>query len=377
MIVYFKLFQTISNYFKLIQTNIMKTKQILWIATSTIIFIASCAKVPVSKVSNEQAINVQAETISETTVSTSIQFSGVLSSKRISKLSFKTGGIINQILVKEGISVKKGQLLASLDMTEISAQVQQAKVAFEKADRDLKRVKNLFADSVVTQEQLENATSAYQAALETKNIAEFNLRYSQIVAPANGKIISKLAEENELTGPGMPVLIFSEQGNDEWIVKTGVSDRDIVALKNGDKAIVTFDAFEGREFVAHVTQLAQLADQSSGTFEVELSLRPGDVQFINGLVANIKINSSDKRTVSLVPPDAITEADGNKGFVYVVNEKDSTAIKTPVTISHIQNNEIAVLEPLNKMGKVVTKGAAYLEDGSKINQKEWKIIAKK
>jgi len=238
-------------------------------------------------------------------------------------------------------------------------------------------VKNLFADSVVTQEQLENATSAYQAALETKNIAEFNLRYSQIVAPANGKIISKLAEENELTGPGMPVLIFSEQGNDEWIVKTGVSDRDIVALKNGDKATVAFDAFEGREFVAHVTQLAQIADQTSGTFEVELSVRPNDAQFINGLVANIKINSSDKRTVSLVPPDAITEADGNKGFVYLVNEKDSTAKKTPVTISHIQNNEIAVLEPLNKMGKVITKGAAYLEDGSKINQQDWKIIAKK
>jgi len=220
----------------------------------------------------------------------------------------------------------------------------------------------------ITLEQLENTTSAYEAALETKNIAEFNLRYSQIVAPANGKIISKLAEESELAGPGMPVLIFSEQGNDEWIVKTGVSDKDIVSLKNGDKASITFDAYEGREFEAKVTQLSELADQTSGTFEVELEVKPGDAKFINGLVANIKISSLGTRMVTLVPPDAVTEADGNKGFVYVVDDKDSTAKKVPITISHIQNNEIAIVEPLNKMGKVVTKGAAYLEEGTKVNE---------
>ena len=350
-----------------VKHKLMKTKLIVWIAASGIIFLASCAKKPDVAVKNEQIVCVKADIISETNASNSIQFSGILASKRISKLSFKTGGIISRMNVEEGILVKKGQVLATLDMTEISAQVQQSIVGFEKAERDLKRAKNLFADTVITLESLENATSAYQAALETKNIAEFNLRYSQIVAPANGKIISKLAEENELTGPGMPVLIFSEQGNDEWIVKTGVSDKDIVALKNGDKATVTFDAFQGRKFDAHVTQLAQLADYNSGTFEVELSVKPGDATFINGLVANIKINSSGTQMVSLVPPDAITGADGNKGFVYVVNNENSTAMKVPVTISHIQNNEIAVIEPLKKYGKVITKGAAFLEDGSKIS----------
>jgi len=368
MIKYFNIFQCISIYYNIFQFIIMKTKQILWIAASALFFLSSCAEKADIAQKNEQIVCVQAKAIKETTASNSIQFSGVLSSKRISKLSFKTGGIINQILVKEGVSVKKGQLLASLDMTEILAQVQQARLGFEKADRDLKRVKNLYADTVITLEQLENTTSAYEAALETKNIAEFNLRYSQIVAPANGKIISKLAEESELAGPGMPVLIFSEQGNDEWIVKTGVSDKDIVSLKNGDKASITFDAYEGREFEAKVTQLSELADQTSGTFEVELEVKPGDAKFINGLVANIKISSLGTRMVTLVPPDAVTEADGNKGFVYVVDDKDSTAKKVPITISHIQNNEIAIVEPLNKMGKVVTKGAAYLEEGTKVNE---------
>ena len=354
----------------------MKTTQFLYITISATLIMVSCAKRPAIKENNGQPICVQAISVMETTASASIVCSGVLSSKRISKLSFKTGGIINRLLVDEGSSVKKGQLLASLDMTEISAQVQQARVSFEKVERDLKRAKNLYADSIVTLEQLQNATSAFEAALETKNIAEFNQRYSHIVAPADGKIISKLAEESELTAPGMPVLVFSERGNDEWIVKTGVSDKDMVSISKADKATIIFDAFQDKEFAGQVTQLAELADQSSGTFEVELAVKPGNIKFINGLVATIKINTSFDRTVSLLPPEAVTEIDCNKGYVYVVNT-NSTAKKVPVTISYILNNEIAVLEQLNKIGKVITKGAAYLEDGSKINVESNTILAEK
>ena len=345
----------------------MKTNRLFWIAASTMLFAVSCTKKPAANENIEQTVCVQTQTIAETTASLPIQCSGILSSKRISKLSFKTGGIINRLLVDEGSVVKRGQLLASLDMTEISAQVQQANVAYEKAGRDLKRAKNLYADTVVTLEQLQNATSAYEASLETKNIAEFNLRYSRIVAPANGKIISKLAEENELTGPGMPVLIFSEEGKNEWIVKSGISDKDVVSIKTGDQALITFDAYQGKQFTAIVTQLAQAADPGSGTFEIELTLKPGETKFINGLVANVKINSLSTQKVSLLPPDAVTEADGNKGYVYVVASDNDRAKKVPVTIAYVQHDEIAVTEQLSKMGKVITKGAAYLEDGSKIN----------
>ncbi|NOU17807.1 MAG: efflux RND transporter periplasmic adaptor subunit [Bacteroidales bacterium] len=345
----------------------MKTKHFLWIAVSVVLIATSCAKKPAINENIPEVVCVEAQHVVETDAARTIQCAGLLSSKRISKLSFKTGGIINRLYVEEGSRVSKGQLLATLDMTEIAAQVQQAKVAFEKADRDLKRAKNLYADSVVTLEQLQNATSVFDAALETKNIAEFNQRYSRIMAPANGKIISILAEENELTGPGMPVLVFGEQGSNEWVVKTGISDKDMVSIRKGDKATVTFDAYQGKEFSAQVTQLAEVVDLLSGTFEIELSVKQGDTSFINGMVASIKINSSNTQRVSLIPPDAIAEANGNKGFVYVVNADNTSAKKIPVTVAYIQDNEIAVYELLSKAGQVITKGAAFMEEGTRIN----------
>jgi RND family efflux transporter MFP subunit len=213
---------------------------------------------------------------------------------------------------------------------------------------------------------LQNASSAYDAALDAKNIVEFNLRFSKIYAPAHGRIIKKLAEENEFVPPGMPVLVFSEDGKDEWIVKAGVSDKDRMKINFADPANVSFDAYGDKVFNALVTRLAAIADPTTGTFEIELTIKSEDATFINGLAANVSIQTSAGHLVSLIPPDAITETDGNKGYVYVVNASNMTARKIPVTICFISQNNIAVLEPLNKIGNVITKGAAWLEDGSKI-----------
>ncbi|WP_448635728.1 biotin/lipoyl-binding protein [Pedobacter panaciterrae] len=93
-----------------------------------------------------------------------VETSGLLSSEQQSNLSFKTSGIINRILVKEGDHVSNGQVLASLNMTEVNAQLNQAEEGFNKAKRDAQRTANLFKDSVSTREQLENTQTALAIA---------------------------------------------------------------------------------------------------------------------------------------------------------------------------------------------------------------------
>ena len=344
----------------------MKKLPTIFILLLLILLLKGCAKNTHHDANTEEIICVKAEKLLETNFTKPIQCSGIVSSKRLIKLSFKTGGLISRIFVDEGSLVKKGQLIAELDMTEISSQVEQAKLSFEKAKRDLQRIKSLYNDTVATLEQYQNASSAYELAKENKNIAEFNQQYSAIKAPANGKIISKLAEEYELVGSGMPIIIFSEQGKDEWVIKAGVSDIDIVKIRKGDKAEVFIDAFPGQAFSATVSQISEAADPLSGTFEVEIAVHPENKEFKNGLVANVKIESKNSNTVTLVPPNVLIDLDGLKGYVFVFNKNDSTAKKTPVTIAYLQKNNVAVVEPINNSGLIITKGAAYLENGSKV-----------
>ncbi|MBK7633850.1 MAG: biotin/lipoyl-binding protein [Saprospiraceae bacterium] len=140
--------------------------------------------------------------------------------------SFKTGGVIKKTYVKEGDIVSKGQLLATLEMQEINAQVQQAEEGLQKVLRDKNRVGNLYKDSVATLEQYQNVTSAYEVAKRTSEIAQFNRLYSEVRAPISGKIIKQIMYSGEITGPGNPIYAILGVGKSDWVIQAGLTDRD-------------------------------------------------------------------------------------------------------------------------------------------------------
>ena len=219
----------------------------------------------------ENKVPVKVIKLDKVSVSFPVRTSGSLASKTEMKLSFKTGGIISQIAVEEGQLVQKGQLLARLNLSEVDPMVDQARLALEKAERDLQRAQNLYNDSVTTLEQLQNARTAVDYARSQLKIAEFNLQYSQITAPTNGKILKKLAEEHEMIAPGYPLFLFSSSESD-WVLRTVLSDVDVVKIQGNDSARIQFDAFPGKNYNAVVSEVAKASDPYTGTYKVELRL---------------------------------------------------------------------------------------------------------
>jgi membrane fusion protein, multidrug efflux system len=330
------------------------------------VLISSCIKNFPDSAGLQKVYSVTIETCVDTNETVEIHSSGILTSKQISKLAFKSGGIVSRMYVDNGSFVKKGQVLASIDMTEMESRTKQADFALEKAERDLQRVKNLYSDTVATLEQLQNSTSAYNVALDNSTIARYNLQFSRIVAPTDGRIIAKLSEENELVSSGMPVFVFATHGKDEWIIKIGIADKDVTKMAAGTSASVVFDAYPDREFNAEVKSVAGVAEQSSGTFEIELQIDPDSMLFVNGLVANVTIHLNSGKRITMIPLTALVDVDGNNGHVFVVNSIDSTVKKVQVTIVSVHNTGVSILESLQKMGPIVTSGTLNLDDGSKV-----------
>lgn len=291
-----------------------------------------------------------------------VHTSGKLSSKTEVKLSFKTGGIISRTYVSEGQSVKKGTPLASLNLAEIEARKQQAQQAYDKAVRDHQRVENLYRDSVATLEHLQDARTGMEVALTNLEIARFNLKYSVIEAPAAGKVLMKLAEENEIVSAGQPVFLFGST-EDDWVVKVSLTDRDIVQVNMGDPARIGFDAYPGIGFSARVTQIGKAADPYTGTYEVELTVMPGKYELASGFIAKADILPPQADSCLLVPIDVLIEAEGHEGKLFVV--KDSVAVLRSVTIRQIADM-ICITGGLDPGEKVVVEGARYLDDGEKI-----------
>jgi len=223
-------------------------------------------------------------------------------------------------------------------------------------------VKNLYADSVVTLEQKQNVETQLQVAESNLKIAEFNLEYSTIRAPANGRILKRFVEPNELIAPGTPIFYFGS-GRQEWLVRIGLADRDIIKLQLGDPATVTFDPYPDEQFPAFVTEIAQAADPQNGTFEAEIVLDAGGRRLAAGFVAQVTIHPKKMKEVTLIPVSALVEAHGQTASVYAI-EVD-TARKIPVTLGPIVDDRV-VVAGLAGIDKVVTAGAAYLRSGDKV-----------
>ncbi|WP_064198319.1 MULTISPECIES: efflux RND transporter periplasmic adaptor subunit [Emticicia] len=334
--------------------------------TTTIALLAiSCGKKQeTKKEETDETLTVEVQPVSKKSLSEPIIASGVLSSKSEMKLAFKTGGMIRRVYVQEGQFVKEGQLLAELDLSEIDAQVRQAKLGLEKSERDLERVKKLYADEAATLTNVQDATTGYDVAKQSVQVAEFNQKLSRIYAPTSGRILRKISEQGELITPFAPAFILGT-GESAYLVNVGLADRDVVKVKLGDAATVYLDAYPNEPFHARVTQIAQTVNPATGTFEVELQLTPNGKKLISGFVAKAEISSAKGAATLSVPIEALVEADKDKAFVFTLNP-NQTVNKTPVRIGHIFGSNVAITSGITEGTQIITKGANFLTDKAKV-----------
>lgn len=316
----------------------------------------------------DERIPIRTAPVQQKNVALPLHASGILTASAEQRLSFKIGGVIRKIYVDEGDVVRPGQLLAVLDKTEIDAQVAQAQQGLSKSERDLARVEGLYRDSSATLELLENATTGRDLAKETMRIAQFNQQYAEIRATRGGKIIKKLMNEGEITGPGTPVFVLFETGINDWVVKINVSDRDWARLNLGMTAAVSMDAYEGTTFNGKVSDLAPAADPASGLYPVEIRVQPQGKRFAPGLFAEVDIKPSQSRLYSLVPIESLVEGDGKSAFVYALQPDGESVRKAPVQVAFMDGNQAVITSGLEGVTEVVTSGAPYLNEKKKVRK---------
>lgn len=308
---------------------------------------------------------------------------GTYASRDEIPLGFKIGGVVHRVLVDEGEEVQRGQVLAVLDLREIDAAVAKAQVQVDKATRDQARLLRLVADSVATTVQLQDATSALDAARADLTSARVNREYATIIAPEAGTILQRQVTPGATVSPGgsMFVLGGARRGR---VLRAGLPDRDALRVQAGDSATVHFDALPSQRFGGRVVLIGRSADPRTGTYSVEIALRDAE-RLPSGLVGEARVHlrdtfrgrgaASDRgMTPRTLPADALLEADGDSATIYVLRDAatvsaagDSTwtAARQRVAVLGIDGDRVQV-QGVTANARVVARGAPYVTPSTRL-----------
>ena len=329
----------------------------------TTLALAACGKEPAQTVAPPTPVRVQAATVGPATPP--ISTNGIVAIKGEMKLSFKVAGVIKTLRVREGQEVKKGERLADIELTEVNAQVEQARQLADKAQRDVERGERLYNDQVISLEQLQDLRTQASVAQAQLHGAEFNRGYAVITAPGDGVILRKLSEERELVPAGQTVLILGTRDRG-YVVRAALSDREVVQLKLGDPAEIRMDAYPDQSIRGSLAEIAGASDARSGMFPIEVRFDSVPMSLASGLVAKLNLHSaaSRQRQLTYVPIGAVVEGNGDRASVYVVD--GNRAKRRNVRVAFIAPEAVALDDGVKPGERVVTDGALYLQDDERI-----------
>lgn len=313
-----------------------------------------------------QAVPVRVAVAAPAARAGEIRATGTLVFKREITLSFKVSGIVKNFAVDSGDAVKAGTILAQLNPAEVGARDREAQATLDNATAALRRAKELQAKGFASQARVDDAMMAVSRARAARDASAFDTAKADLRAPADGIVLARLAEPNEVVSPGRPILTFGDASGGLVLI-VPVSDSQITRLREGDQASIKFAGL--KPAAASVTRLAAKADARTGAFDVELKLTEAPAGVRSGLVGEARIDPAVKDQVSTylaIPALALLEGRGDTAGVFVVDVQGK-AQRRSVRVAGFLDDLVLVAEGLKPGDRVVTSGAPYLRNGQLIS----------
>ena len=348
-------------------------------AFSLALFMASCSNKDKEVVAdNSPGINVIVNQVEANGNSPFLSVSGKIQATNSADLSTRMMGYVNNVHVNVGDNVRKGQLLVSINNTDlqakraqVNASITEATAAFNNAQKDYNRFKNLFADNSASQKELDDMTANFEmakarleAANQMKNEINAQFAYSNITAPFSGVITSKNIETGDMANPGMPLISIETPGN--FVVIAMVPETEISEIKKGTTVDVLVKSIN-KILKGKVTEVSSSAKNTGGQYLVKIDLDKTDANILSGMFTTVQfpIEKKTKSAMVLIPIEAIV-TNGQLSGVYTVSQSN-TAMLRWLRLGRTFGNQVEVLSGLNSDEAYIVSAEGKLYNGVKIS----------
>ena len=152
---------------------------------------------------------------------------------------------------------------------------------------------------------------------------------------------------------------------DDWVIRVNITDKDIFSLNLNDKADIYFDAYPHKLFSSIITEIGSFADPYTGTYEVELTLKPTNARFASGLIAAVDIYPSKKEIFKIISGNALIEGNETEGYIYQIVNNDKFK-KLKIEIYKISNENLIIKSGVEANAEIITEGVSYVNGTAEI-----------
>ena len=300
----------------------MKGNKKLWIAICAAVVVILILWLAIGG-KKEEKVTFETEKVQMGDVHTTITATGTIEPVTSVTVGTQVSGIVAHLYVDYNSIVKKGQVIAELDKTNLTSELAAAKanLSSEQSNLDFQqanfnRYQTLYNKGLVSAHDYENARLTYfqarekvASARQTVAKAQTNLGYATITSPIDGVVLNKAVEEGQTVASSFntPELFVIAQDLTNMRVIADIDEADIGGVKEGQRVTFTVDAFPDDKFEGRVTQVRQEATTTSNvvTYEVVISAPNADLKLKPGLTANVTIYTMEKNNVMTVSTKAL------------------------------------------------------------------------
>jgi RND family efflux transporter MFP subunit len=272
----------------------------------------------------------------------------------------KVSGNLERNFVEMGTYVRRNQILALIDTTELFQQYQQTNATFQNTSLLLERAKQLFERNLSAKQDMDNAEAAMKVAKANYDAAATHLSYAHIIAPFNGFVTRRFLDAGALVSASTSTL-FTMMYLDSVKIIVYVPEKDLSQMYHVRMAKVTLDAFPNQEFTGYVSRFSEAVDLTTRTMPIEVDI-PNHSRIIKpGMFATISFIVSERHDALTLSSDDLLK-DDNGYFVFISDGKKAHQIR--IAIGNETNSHTEILSGLSGDEDVITTGQQFVKEGT-------------
>jgi RND family efflux transporter MFP subunit len=356
-------------------------KKIIAILSISAVLLTSCGGDKKEQITKEAAIAVKVSGVSENDNSPFVTASGKIEAENSANLSTRMMGYVTKVHVKVGQKVGAGQLLVSINNTDLQAKkaqvdasILQATAGYNNAKKDYDRFVNLYKQQSASQKELDDITARYEmakagleGAKQMRNEVMAQFSYSNITAPFSGTVTNTFVKEGDMANPGMPLV--SVEGASRLQVTAMVSENDIASIKKGMPVKVLVKS-SNANLTGKVSEVSVSATNTGGQYLVKVNLDKTDSTVLSGMFVNVQFPVENKtqavQTDRVLVPESALVKQGQLTGIYTIGT-GNVAILRWLRTGKTFGNQVEVLSGLSASEQYIVSADGKLYNGALVS----------